>query len=336
MARAKPTIYDVAKSSGVSHQTVSRVLNHHPSVRPDTRERVERVMRELGYVPSQAARVLVTARTNLIGILASDTLLFGPAGMVHAIEMEARSFGYVTLTCSIPADSEQGVREGIEHLRRLGIEALIVVTSQGLPHRLARELVTDIPVITVGSGSAGQDLVVGIDNIAGGRAATEYLIALGHRRIVHIAGPMSWDVAADRAAGYAAAMRAAGLDPQVIEGDWSLETGHRIGADPALLGDDVTAVFCCNDHVALGLLKACDERGIEVPGRLSVVGFDDIPEAAFFQPPLTTVRQDFHDLGLRALRMVVDHLGGEGTDVQRLPAPVVVRASTAAPRVTKV
>lgn len=333
MSKAKPNIYDVAEAAGVSHQTVSRVINNHPSLRPETRARVEAAMAELGYVPNRAARALVTAKSRLIGILASDTTLYGPAGMLHAIDLEARRFGYAPFTCSIDSLSEAEVRAGVEHLRQLEVDGVILITAEQLPLRVAQAGLPRTPIVVLEADEQSDALEVNVDNHGAALAATRHLISLGHHRILHIAGVQSWEVARARERGYRDAMTAADLQPLVINGDWQIETGLRIAREYDFAGSGVTAVFCANDHLALGVLNACRERGIRVPDDLSIVGFDDIPEAAYFAPPLTTVRQDFLAVGHRGLRLLMAQLGeAEPVENPVIPLELMVRQSTAPPR----
>lgn len=333
MSRHKPNIYDVAEAAGVSHQTVSRVINNHPSLRPETRRRVEQAMAELGYVPNRAARALVTDKSKLIGILASDTTLYGPSGMLHAIELEARKFGYVTFTCSVDAQSETEVREGVMHMRNMAVEGVILITAENMPTDLARDGLPNIPIVAMDSEYRADRLTVNVNNFGAAEMATKHLLDLGHTSILHITGETDWAVGRARREGYAAAMQAAGLRPNVIEGNWQIETGYRLSLDYDFNRAGITAVFCANDNLALGLLRACRERGIAVPQDLSVVGFDDIPEAAYFAPPLTTVRQDFAALGQRAIRVLLSELGQADPVVNRLlDLELIVRESTAPPR----
>ncbi len=330
----KPNIYTVAERAGVSHQTVSRVINDHPSLRPETRARVLAAMEELGYVPNQAARALVTSKSGLIGILATDTVLYGPAGMLHAIEVGARNAGYVAIACSVDGESKQAVRKGLEHLRHLGVEGLIVITPQSHSLDIAHEVMRHLPVVAIDNTYRMGELSASIDSYAGATQATQHLIDLGHRKIVHITGPATYFEAAARSAAYTAAMLAAGLTPRIIDGDWDIETGHRLGHEIDFLGRGITAVFAANDHLALGLLKACRERGISVPRQVSVVGFDDIPEAGYFVPALTTVRQDFTAAGARAVDLLVRALAGEGHLESETVTPVFIERESTGPAPT--
>ena len=322
-------IYDVARLAKVSHQTVSRVLNNSPSIRPETKSRVLSAMESLGYRPNQAARALASSKTKMLGILASDTHHSGPASMVHFMETAARAEGFFVVTCGIDPGNPTSVGEGIEHLLKLGIEGLAVVTPHLEAVAEVRRQVSGIPVVTLDSMYQMDELAVSVDNFAGGASATQHLIDLGHRNIVHVSGPSNWFESSARSAGYSSTMLNANLSPQVINGDWSLQAGYRIGNALDINRRDITAVFLANDRMAIGLLRSMRERGVEVPGRLSVVGFDDLEESEFCWPPLTTVRQDFLELGSRAMKLLLDELSGKHLKkLDRLVPNLVVRAST--------
>jgi DNA-binding LacI/PurR family transcriptional regulator len=326
----KSNIYDVAARAGVSHQTVSRVINNHASVREATRQRVLDAMQALEYVPNLAARTLVTAKTGLIGILASDTTLYGPAGGVNAMEIEARRAGYMTITRTINPDSEEETRLGVQHLRLLGVEGIIVITTHNRPAIIARELAPHIPVVGIDAEYSADELSVEVDNVDAASRATQHLIDLGHTDILHISGPEASFVGKHRVLGYTDTMRRARLRPRVEVGDWSIVMGYRVGAAFDFAKEQVTAVFCANDSLALGLLKACRERAIAVPAQLSVVGFDDIPEAEYFDPPLTTMRQEFADIGHTAMTLLLRRLAGEtNLESEFVKLEFKVRGSTA-------
>jgi DNA-binding LacI/PurR family transcriptional regulator len=333
MANPKqPNIYDVARLAKVSHQTVSRVLNNNPSIRPETKTRVLKAMESLGYRPSLAARALASSRSKMLGILSSDTDFTGPAAMVHHMEAAARAQGYFVVTVGIDANDEDSVQSGIDHLMKLGIEGLALVTPQLRAVEIARAAVSGIPVVTLDSMYRMDELAVSVDNFAGGAAATQHLIDLGHRNIVHISGPQGWFESTTRAAGYTATMLNANLTPQVIDGDWLIDTGYRIGKKLDIDSKGVTALFIANDRMSFGFMHAMRERGIEVPKRLSIVGFDDLEEATYSSPPLTTLRQDFKALGNRAMNLLLSEISGTSTKkLDRLIPELIKRGSTAAP-----
>ena len=328
----QPNIYDVARLAKVSHQTVSRVLNNNPSIRPETKSRVLKAMESLGYRPSLAARTLASSRSKMLGILSSDTDFTGPAAMVHHMEAAARAQGYFVVTVGIDANDEESVQSGIDHLMKLGIEGLALVTPQLRAVEIARAAVSGIPVVTLDSMYRMDELAVSVDNFAGGAAATQHLIDLGHRNIAHISGPQGWFESTTRAAGYTATMLNANLTPQVIDGDWLIDTGYRIGKKLDIESKGLTALFIANDRMSFGFMHAMRERGIDVPTRLSIVGFDDLEEATYSSPPLTILRQDFKQLGERAMNLLLSEISGTSTKkLDRLIPDLIVRGSTAAP-----
>ena len=326
-----PVMADVARLAGVSHQTVSRVLNDHPNVRPQTRSSVLAAISELGYRPNAAARTLVTRRTRTLGVISFDTTLYGPASMLHGIEAAARHSWFVSIA-SLPALDRRSVLGAIDRLLGQGVEGIIVIAPK-MSAVAARGRDAGVPVVAMGCGTSARITAAAVDNAAGAALATRYLLDLGHRTVHHVAGPATWLDAQERLSGWRRALREARApEPEVTAGDWSSASGYRIGhqlaADP-----DVTAVFCGNDHMALGLLRALAEEGRRVPGDISVVGFDDIPESAYFLPPLTTVRQDFGELGRRALGLLVDMISGRQPpgSCLRIPPHLVARASAGRP-----
>lgn len=328
----QPNIYDVAASAGVSHQTVSRVINGHTSIRPETKARVLAAMQDLGYRPNLAARALASAKTHMLGILSSDTDFTGPSAMVHFMEVAAREQGYFAVSVGIDANNEESVREGVEHLLKLGVEGLAVITPQLHAVELVRKIASDIPVVTLDSMYRLDELAVSVDNFAGGSEATKFLIQLGHRNICHISGPKDWFEASARASGYTSTMLNANLTPQIVQGDWEIATGYQIGRDLDLARHGITAVFVANDRMALGLMHAMRERGISIPGQLSVIGFDDLEESAYSSPPLTTLKQDFKELGQRAMKLLLARLTGRiHKPSDRIVPKLIIRGSTAAP-----
>ncbi|BDQ00983.1 LacI family DNA-binding transcriptional regulator [Aquiluna sp. KACHI24] len=323
-------IYDVARLAKVSHQTVSRVINNNSSIRPETKTRVLKAMEALDYRPNQAARALASSKTKMIGILASDTDFTGPASMVHEMERAAREQGYFVVSCGIDPTDNQSVREGIDHLQRLGIEGLAIVTPHANAVEYVRATVSGIPVVTLDSMYRMDELAVSVDNFAGGVTATQHLLDLGHKEIVHISGPKDWFESTTRAAGYTSTMLNANLVPRVIDGDWEISTGYRIGSEINFVEKGITAVFLANDRMALGFLHAMRQRGVSVPEQLSVIGFDDLEESQYAYPPLTTVRQDFRALGERAMQLLLLEIKGTAyKKLDRLVPELVVRSSTA-------
>lgn len=359
-SRRRSSIRDVASVAGVSNQTVSRVINSPSAVREETRERVLQAMELLKYRPNVAARALVTRRSNTIGILACNTKMYGPASSIAAIESAARARGrWVTIAMFDP-DSDQSPNEALAHLLAQAVEAIVLITPTA---RVIRALATEgveIPYLSLQSSDMTEGETLSVDQIEGARIATRHLIELGHTRIMHLAGPQDWLEAAARANGYRSELEAHGITaPSPIVGDWTADFGFEVAQslvarnlvsqDPAAQGPATqdpaqdpansqafTAVFSANDQMAFGLMHGLREQGIDVPGDVSVIGFDDVPEAAHVSPPLTTVRQDFGDLGRRC----VDHLlariaGDQAIDAASITPQLVLRRSTAtAPTVT--
>ena len=323
---------DVARLAGVSHQTVSRVLNGHPNVRPQTREDVLAAIRELGYRPNAAARTLVTGRTQALGVISFDTTLYGPASMLYGIERAAHP-GYTVAITSLPAFDHRSVQEAVDRFLGQRVEGIIVIASEMPLLEALACVAADVPLVAVGCGTRAPMDSVAIDNISGAFQATRYLLDLGHETVHYVGGPDSTLDAHERAEGWARALREAGrAEPEIISGDWSARSGYEIGHELARM-PEVTAIFCANDQMALGMLRALGEHGRQVPSAVSVVGFDDIPESAFFLPPLTTVRQDFGELGRQALRLLVDRICDRPAPGAWMPvAPeLIVRASATRP-----
>jgi DNA-binding LacI/PurR family transcriptional regulator len=326
---------DVAKLAGVSHQTVSRVLNGAPHVRPDTRDRVLAAIRELDYRPNSAARALVTRRSQTLGVVSFASTLYGPASMLDGLEQAARSAGYFVSVASLRSLDSRSLQEAVDRLRDQGVEGVVVIAPQVSAVSAVAKLSSAVPVVAVGAGTRSRVPTVSVDNLAGAAAATRHLLDLGHRAVHHVAGPAGWLESQDREDGWRRTLEQAGVEaPKVHSGDWSSRAGYEAGM--RIAGDrGVTAVFCANDHMALGMLRALHEAGRSVPGDISVIGFDDIPESAYLIPPLTTVRQDFAELGRRALELLVDELAGAGHLRDRVlisPEMVLRRSAGPAPR----
>jgi DNA-binding LacI/PurR family transcriptional regulator len=287
-------------------------------------------MQELGYRPNPVARALVTGRSKMLGVVSFDTTLYGPASTLFGIERAAHEAGYFIIVASLEALTESSTVDAVERLRRQGVEGILVIAPQMEGGEALLHAPTDIPLVAAEAGPDGDFPVVAVDQVAGAVTATQHLLELGHETVWHISGPMNFVESRQRLDGWRAALEAAGAPvPAPLEGDWSPRAGYDLGktlsADPA-----VTAVFVANDQMALGMLRAMHEAGREVPRELSVVGFDDIPEAAYFLPPLTTIRQDFIEMGRRSLQVLLDAIqSGERVDSGSLvPPELIVRGST--------
>ncbi|OZV77556.1 LacI family transcriptional regulator [Micromonospora echinospora] len=328
-----PAMTDVARLAGVSHQTVSRVLNGHPNVREQTRLRVQAAIAELGYRPNRAARALVTGRSQVIGVVAQNTTLYGPASLLAALEQEAAEAGFAVSVGSVRDLDHRSISAAVErHLahRVAGIVVIAPVESAG---EALERLPQDVPLVTVDGDPRRPVPLVTVDQVAGARAATQHLLDAGHRTVWHVSGPPDWFDSAGRIEGWREALQAAGVEvPPLVPADWSAAAGYRCGQMLARM-PEVTAVFTANDHLALGVLRALHEQGRRVPDEISVVGFDDVPEAAYFIPPLTTVRPDFVAVARASLDLLLAQIeSATGGALRRTIAPTLVaRNSVAAP-----
>lgn len=327
------SIRDVARAADVSYQTVSRVINGHPSIRPTTKQRVLDAMAELRYRPNQAARALVTSRSHTLGVILGSRGEYGPTSSLAALEDAARERGYWVTSAYLRDTRPETIRAAVEHLRRQSVEGIIVHAPQVRVFDVLAELDVDVPSLGMHSAERGIAELAD-DQVRGARLATELLIRLGHAEIVHIAGPQDWIEAESRMQGYLRALSDADLPTRPpILGDWSADFGYRAAIELSRRLD-FTAVFAANDAMAMGLLHGFRDVGIDVPGHVSVVGFDDIPLSAHAWPPLTTVHQNFAGLGERAVRAVLRATGAgdpePADDAPDVEPRLVVRDSTAA------
>jgi DNA-binding LacI/PurR family transcriptional regulator len=327
-----PSIRDVARLAGVSHQTVSRVLNNHPSIRESTKLRVQQVMGELQYRPNRAARALVKGRSRTIGVISASSSEYGPASSIAAIQDAARDAGYYVNTANLTTVDRESIEGALDHLMYQAVEGIVVIAPQVRVFDVLEQLSIDVPFVTLQSTGRLGDHALSVDQIGGARLATRHLIELGHRDIYHLAGPQDWIEAEGRMRGFLDEMEAKGVPTTApILGDWTAEFGYYAGRE-LLRIRDFTAIFSSNDQMALGLMHAIHDAGLSVPADISIVGFDDIPEAAHFWPPLTTVRQDFKELGRRCIALLLGDISGNAFGYHGTLEPeLVVRRSTAAP-----
>lgn len=315
----KVTIRDVAQRAGVSYQTVSRVLNNRPDVSPDTRLKVQRVIEELDYRPSSIARSLISHRTYTLGLITADFSDYFFTQVIVGAEAEARKNGYFFMLCS----TERNPDDEPEYFRLLterNVDGILFArpsTEQDNRH-LRALLRQGMPLVTTAYHMPGEPLtVVDVDNIDGGYQATACLIDNGHRQIAMITGPATWQSVADRSEGYRLALEKVGVafEPSLVEaGDWSHESGYR--AMRHLLAREVrfTALFAQNDSMAIGAMYALREAGRSIPEDVAVIGYDDIPAAAYSFPPLSTVRQPMQHVGRVATQMLIEAIGNPAVE----------------------
>ncbi|WP_295828840.1 LacI family DNA-binding transcriptional regulator [uncultured Microbacterium sp.] len=310
-------VRDVAVAAGVSAQTVSRVLNGYPGIREATRERVLDAVAALDYRVNNAARALGTSLTRTVGVVASDAVLHGPAAGITALERAARARGRWISTAYTDSDDPADIDAAARHLLDQGVDGIVLVAAHGATSLEGY----DVPIVPLygESGSRQRDAAA---------LVVDHLADLGHRRIVEVAGPSDWREALARTAGVADAVDRRGLErADRLEGDWSAASGAAVAEAVASgIAAGATAVAVANDQMALGLTAGLVSRGLRVPADVSVAGFDDNPDAAFYTPSLTTVRLDVEGEAEYAVAAVL------GDAVVAPAAPVlVVRDSTAPP-----
>jgi DNA-binding LacI/PurR family transcriptional regulator len=328
-----PAMIDVARLAGVSHQTVSRVLNNHPNVRAETARRVRAAIAELGYRPNRAARALVTGRSQLLGLVGLNTTLYGPASLLAAFEQAAASAGFAVSVGSVPKLDRESISAVVERHLDERVAGIVVIAPVESANEALDALRIDTPLVTIDGDPRRSTPGVTVNQEAGARVATGHLLAAGHRTVWHVSGPPNWFDSAGRIAGWEATLREAGLEvPPVVPADWSAAAGYRVGTMLARI-PELTAIFAANDHLAIGLLRALHERSRRVPQDVSIVGFDDVPEAGYLIPPLTTIRPDFHAVADRALQLLLSQLTAEPLPAEpiMLAPRLIERMSVAAP-----
>lgn len=324
-------IFDVARLAGVSHQTVSRVLNGLPNVRPATRERVEQAIAQLRYSPSPAARALVTRRTRTIGLITPSISDYGPSSIAMHFNVAARAARYSVDTVSTADGDPDAVRAAVDTLLRQRVDAIVMVVVDIAVLEMVRGFDIAIPMIASASTPRRNARVVSLDQYRGARSAVRHLAELGHTRILHLAGPSRSPDSLERIRGWRDELSTRRLDAvDPIHGDWSARSGYDVGIELDVAPG--SAIFVGNDQMAIGLLSALRERDLRVPEDVSIVGFDDVPEAPYLFPPLTTVRQDFAALGQMMMQKLLVALEEDGVTTEDTPLPtqLIVRQSTRA------
>jgi len=331
----RATLNDVAQAAGVSYQTVSRVINDSPQVSPKTRHQVLHAIELLGFQPNRAAQALAKRRTFTLEVISFGLDYFGPAQMLSSVEHAAKAQGYKTMFATIAQMSPTELQTLTDGLAGL-VDGVIVIA----PITAAAVLPTTttwrgVPILQIGNRLGDTIPSAVIDQFQGSRLATQHLIDLGHRHIAEITGPLEWYDALERHQGWRIALETSRLDATLyVSGDWTAAGGYRMAQHLLAAGRPFTGLVVANDQMALGAIQALSHAGLPVPDQVSVVGFDDIPEAAYFVPPLTTVHQDFAALGAQSVEYLIQLIEAPGTTpYQRVLHPtLVLRQSTAAPR----
>jgi DNA-binding LacI/PurR family transcriptional regulator len=301
------TLYQVAELAGVSHQTVSRVVNASPLVTEPTRARVLDAITRLNYRPNKVARNLAARRSALIGVITFAVESYGPSHLIVSISQAARKLGYHLVLASAETSTLEEIKRCATELREHGVDGFIVILPTAQKLRALEPVFGESPVVVMGTSRHHRYTAVEIDHENGSRHATAYLISLGHREIACVSGPLDWECSSLRRQGWrrALATQKLPLGP-AVEGEWSAEGGYAAARQLLDSRAHFTAVVAANDQIALGLVEAFSERGIQVPQDISVIGFDNMPESKFFRPPLTTVHHDFDLLGATSLQYVTE------------------------------
>jgi DNA-binding LacI/PurR family transcriptional regulator len=339
------TLRDVARRAGVSYQTVSRVINNHANVADETRQRILETIDELDYHPNKAARSLAARHSQTLALITFGLDFYGPAQMVVNIERAARNAGYDLIFSNVASNltsmnntnaSVKSIHAAINSIRRWQVDGILMITPI---LEMRYDTITkqgksvDIPIVQINGPLGAQTPSVVVEQRAGSRLITQHLIDLGHQRIAEICGPLTWFDALARHESWEATLKAADLEPRLsIEGDWTAQGGYQ--AAKQLLDSDFSALVVGNDQMALGAMRALREAGLRIPEDVSVVGFDDIAESSFFEPPLTTIRQDFAALGKRGVETLIERIVNPGLPLEQqvIYPELILRASTSSPR----
>lgn len=340
--KQKVTIRDVAAAAGVSHQTVSRVINNRPDVADETRRRVRQVIEELNYQPSAIARSLIRQRSYTLGVVTAGLKYVGPSRTLNGIIEQAEEMGYTLVLKELPRFETNEIQPLLNSLVARQVDGMIwAVPEIGTNRDWLEDHPPDLsaPLIFLTMRERSRTLSVSIDNYSGGCLATEHLLLQGYRHIGHISGPLDWWETRQRMAGWQDTLHQAGIqvaDHQWVPGNWSAASGEQAIRDLLESYREMDALFVANDQMALGVLHAACRQGIRVPQDLAVVGFDGIRESAYYWPPLTTVYQDLHQLGCTAVRELVHAIeashGGEAPVAPvtiSLRPELIIRASSA-------
>lgn len=332
----KPSLSDVAAAAGVAPITASRVANGKPNVDVRTRDRVLQAMRTLGYRPNVAARALATGRFASIGVVTFSLGSHGNAATVDAIHEAAAERGCSLTLMRAGGVSAEGVERAIGDLAHLGVDGVVVLAEQLLTGGRSPASPAGVPHVYVDSGAPAELAVVDSDQHEGARLATAHLLDLGHRTVHHVRGPEASAAAGARAASWSQTLVESGIEPpDGLLGDWTSTRGMELADEVTALAavGELTAVFVGNDQMALGLIHGLHERGLRVPEDVSIVGFDDVPDAAAYLPSLTTIRQRFDEVGATAVQHLLQRIDQPSLAPVRslVPVELVVRSSTAAP-----
>ncbi|PWD49876.1 LacI family transcriptional regulator [Serinibacter arcticus] len=328
--RKPATIYDIAREAGVSHQTVSRYIRGYAGIMPATREKVAQAIQTLDYRPNLTARSLTTGRSHRIGALTHELGQVGPSHIVQGASDAAREAGYLLDIVALDASDPAAIQSALTLLMQHDLAGILALVSTDEMRRAFDRTQFVVPAVVAGESDESVAATRSQLTAVGVPALLTHLAELGHRQVIHIAGPDAWSAARNRSRAFEAAAETLGVTiVRTVQGDWSASSGYEaiIGLDPATIP---TALVAANDQMALGAMLALSEHGLRVPEDVSVTGIDDIPEAAYLNPPLTTLRLDFHADGAEAVTRLVDTIEGRETRAPHgLVSELVLRRSTA-------
>jgi len=339
--RDQVTIHKVAEIAGVSKQTVSRVINDHPDVADITRKHVQNVIEELGYHPSAVARSLTKQRTHTIAVVTAGLNLVGPSSVLNGITLRAEALGYALLIKNLAGfriNDYQGLVRFLNERRVEGVAWACPDIEHYRQEVIEKLSSLPTPVVFQGSAPVQNALFVIVDNYAGGCQATQHLLDQGFRSIAHVSGPLTFADAEERKSGWNDTLKKAGMQPKPshsAEGDWSAASGAAAAVTLLDAYPEMDAIFVANDQMAIGAMQIIQERGLQIPGDIAIIGYDNIAESAFSSPSLTTIAQDFELMGAKTIELLVDVINAQrdGNDLSvirpiRLPANLIVRKST--------
>ena len=342
---ARATIKEVASAAGVSTQTVSRVINKRPDVSPETRTRVEEIIDKLGYRPSALARSLIQQRSYTLGVVTAGLRFIGPSRTLSGITSAAEEKGYSLLLKELPQFDTTDVTPIFQALHDRHVDGIIWAVAEVGQNRnwiKHSSLDSGIPMVYLAMEPREDILVVSVDNYLGARMAVNHLLEQGYQHIGHIAGPMDWWEAQQRMIGWETILAEVQTKPEPnhwAEGNWSSASGAQAIAKLFIQYPAMDAVFVGNDQMALGVMQVATQKGLRIPDDLGIVGFDNIPESAFFSPPLTTIQQDQYGIGKVAVEQIIQIIesGLEGLELKRsnsfiLSPTLVVRQSSVRPK----
>jgi DNA-binding LacI/PurR family transcriptional regulator len=324
------TMSEVADLAGVSYQTVSRVVNEMPDVAPRTRERVLKLLSEVGYRPNLTARELANQKSSVVGVVTFGTRYHGPTQIMVNIEQAAKEMGFSVMFTGIVEESIDEIRRAVTELCSHQVRGVLIHLPIEIELRHLEKVCRDIHLVAVDSDFGFKTASVFVNQELGSRLATRHLIELGHQRIGYLGAPLIWRAAKLRYNGWRKELAAHRLaESGNFEADWTAAGGFSVTRNLIIKHrEEISALVVANDQMAIGAIRAFEEQGIRVPDDISIVGFDDIPEAGFIRPPLTTIKQDFARLGKLSVQCLVDQLNGKVWRDQTIRPKLIERSTT--------